>query len=63
MSPEHEKSRLLGALADGPVSVEDAHRLGIQRLQARVHQLRRDGTQIETVRQEAGSMTVYRLVR
>lgn len=45
---DSQKSRVLLALADGPITQRDAMRMGIYRLAARVNELRKDGYWIST---------------
>lgn len=61
MTAERQRMQLLDALMDGPVSAHEARFMGIRHLAVRIHELRREGAEIETVRGEAGSVTVYRL--
>lgn len=62
MSGQHERARLLAALHHAEVRADDAT-LGIRRMAEVIHDLRREGIQIETIRGPAGSTTIYRLER
>lgn len=61
MSGQHERARLLAALHHAEVHADDTT-LGIRRIAEVIHDLRREGIQIETVRGPVGTVTTYRLI-